>query len=105
MNNCFEYITNSNYPPPPLFDTERSLYLNVKYRCVECVSCEVIRNQEEIIKGQVQTILHLQSHITARLGLNSGNSSFPPSRDTFSPLKTGGHHFGVARGIYMKGNF
>ena len=59
---------------------------------MECVSCEVIRSQEEIIKGQSQTILHLQSHITefeACLDLHSGNSSFPPSRDAFSPQKQG----------------
>ena len=52
---------------------------------------EIIRKLEKTVKDQAQTILHLQSRITeleARLGLHSGNSSFPPSRDTFSPPKT-----------------
>jgi len=42
---------------------------------------------EELITKQAETITHLQSRITeleARLGLHSGNSSFPPSRD-FGP--------------------
>ena len=56
---------------------------------------ETIRNQEEIIKKQAQTILVLQSRVTeleARLGLHSGNSSFPPSRDVVSPPKPGSLH-------------
>jgi hypothetical protein len=71
---------------------------------MDCASCDIasltsliqnleVRNkeQEEIIKEQEQTIFHLhslletsQSRITeleARLGLHSGNSSFPPSHD------------------------
>ena len=51
---------------------------------MECDSCE-------IVKDQAQTIVHLQSRITeleARLGLNSGNSNFPSSRDIFSPPKS-----------------
>jgi SMC interacting uncharacterized protein involved in chromosome segregation len=45
---------------------------------------------EEKNKKLAQTILELQSRITeleARLGLHSGNSSFPPSRDIVSPPK------------------
>jgi hypothetical protein len=77
---------------------------------MECASSDIvsltsiIQNQEKIItklekrnkeleaitKNQAQTLFHLQSHITeleARLGLHSGNSSFPPSRDIASPPK------------------
>jgi len=70
---------------------------------MECASLDIVslassiqnleernKEQEEIIKKQAQTILHLQSRITeleARLGLHSGNSSFPPSRDIASPPK------------------
>jgi hypothetical protein len=45
---------------------------------------------EKTNKEQAQTIVHLQSRVTeleARLGLNSGNSSFPPSRDIAPPPK------------------
>jgi len=70
---------------------------------MECASLDIvsltslIQSQEQIIteleernKEQAQTILHLQSRITeleARLGLHSGNSSFPPSHDIASPPK------------------
>jgi hypothetical protein len=48
------------------------------------------KDLEDTIKKQAQTIQHLQSRITeleSRLGLHSGTSSFPPSRDIFSPAK------------------
>jgi hypothetical protein len=57
----------------------------------------IIRKLEETNKEQDQTILELQSEITslksevielqALLGLHSGNSSFPPSRDIAPPPK------------------
>jgi len=56
---------------------------------------QLIKELEEVNKEQAQTILDLQCQNTvlkaqitkleARLGLHSGNSSFPPSRDLSPP--------------------
>jgi len=71
---------------------------------MECASCEVllslsctlekqeqkIKELEDFIEKQAQTILDLQSRITeleAQLCLNSDTSSFPPSRDLASSVK------------------
>jgi hypothetical protein len=63
---------------------------------MECTSCDIasltslIKEQECTIAELKETIIHLQSRITeleARLGLHSGNSSFPPSRDIVLPPK------------------
>jgi len=71
---------------------------------MECASCEFllslsctlqkqeqkIKELEDFIEKQAQTILDLQSRITeleAQLGLNSENSSFPPFRDLVPPPK------------------
>jgi hypothetical protein len=50
------------------------------------------QNTEQVIvnKKQAETVLDLHSQNTeleGRLGLHSGNSSFPPSRDLFRPPK------------------
>jgi len=58
---------------------------------------EYIAILEKTNREQAQTIVHLHSQISelkikiieleARLGLNSANSSFPPSRDIVPPPK------------------
>ena len=77
---------------------------------MECASLDIVsltsfihnleeqnKELEEKNREQAQTILHLQSllersqsritELESRLGLHSGNSSFPPSRDIVSPPK------------------